>query len=129
MSARRLLLLPLLSLAWSLTAPAGPAGAAELVMFREDGCPYCKEWEEDVGAVYPMTEEAAIAPLRRVDIHDPAPEIELDGAIRYTPTFVLVEDGQEIDRITGYPGEEVFWWMLGGMLERLTPTIHEEDSS
>lgn len=129
MSAQRLVLPPLLVLAWSLTALASAAQAAELIMFREDGCPYCEEWEHDVGAIYPLTDEAGIAPLRRVDIHGPTDEIALDGPIRYTPTFVLVEDGQELDRITGYPGEDMFWWMLDGMLDQVNRTTREEDSS
>lgn len=37
----------------------------------------------------------------------------------YTPTFILLEDGQEVGRIEGYPGEGFFWGLLGKMLEKL----------
>ena len=35
------------------------------------------------------------------------------------PTFVLVEDGRELGRIEGYPGEDFFWGLLGKLLEKL----------
>jgi hypothetical protein len=30
-----------------------------------------------------------------------------------------VEDGREIGRIRGYPGEDFFWGLLGEMIEKL----------
>ena len=38
---------------------------------------------------------------------------------RLTPTFVLVHEGEEVGRLRGYPGDQFFWGLLGGMLERL----------
>lgn len=115
-----LLLLPL----------AGPALAAELLMFREDGCPYCRTWEREIGEVYPRTSEAERAPLRRIDLHEAPPgDVSLDGAIQYTPTFVLVENGEEVDRITGYSSEEAFWGLLGEMLGKLSQDASREDRS
>lgn len=122
----------LLALACLLLSLARMAHAAELVMFREDGCPYCAEWEREVGRIYPLTPEAAQAPLRRIDVGTQRPPgLELDGTIRYTPTFVLVEGGTEIGRITGYPGEESFWSLLGEMLDKLgqKKTPREDDPS
>ena len=47
------------------------------------------------------------APLRTIDLdHDPDPPIAR-SRILYTPTFVLVEDGKEVGRIEGYPGDAV----------------------
>ncbi len=109
---------------------AGAVHAAELLMFREEGCPYCAEWERDIGEVYPRTAEARHAPLQRIDVKGPPPaDVSLDEEIRYTPTFVLVEGGEEIDRIVGYPGEEAFWAVLGEMLERLSQDTPREDRS
>lgn len=99
-------------------------------MFREEGCPYCAQWEREIGEVYPRTAEAKHAPLQRIDVQERLPaEVSLDGEIRYTPTFVLVEGGEEIDRIEGYPGEEAFWALLGRMLERLSQDTPREDRS
>lgn len=121
---------PAAFLALLLLSLASPAQAAELLMFREDGCPYCAEWEREIGDIYSLTAEAERAPLRRVDLHGPPPgDVSLDGEIRYTPTFVLVEDGEEVDRIIGYPSEEAFWGLLGEMLERLSQDKSREDRS
>ena len=42
--------------------------------------------------------------------------------VEYTPTFILVEDGQVIGRIIGYPGESFFWELLSQLLEKLPDT-------
>ncbi|KZM48725.1 transcriptional regulator [Labrenzia sp. OB1] len=107
-------------LVWSL-----PAGAAELIMLEQPGCVWCKRWNEEIGVAYPKTEEGRRAPLRRVDITDTWPE-DLSGIARerLTPTFVLIENGVEIDRLRGYPGEHFFWPLLAGMLEKLPEKIN-----
>jgi hypothetical protein len=100
-----------------------PAGAAELIMLEEDGCPWCERWNEEVGVVYSKTPEGKRAPLRRLDIHEPLPK-KLKFLVKggYTPTFVLVDRGREVGRIRGYPGEDFFWGLLARMLKRLPPT-------
>lgn len=97
-----------------------PAGAAELVMFESPYCEWCERWDEEVGQVYAKTSEARAAPLRRVDIDDDRPA-DLKGlrSIIYTPTFVLMDKGREVGRITGYPGEEFFWGLLQQLLGRV----------
>ena len=94
--------------------------AAELVMFEQAGCEWCERWEADVGVIYSKTEEGRQAPIRRIDIHTKVPDdlkhIRLE---RFTPTFVLIEDGVEIGRIRGYPGEDFFWGLLAQMLKKL----------
>ncbi len=116
---RRKFLPFLLTLALLLAAPFR-AGAAELWMFEEQGCYWCETWLEEIGPVYPKTWESKVAPLRRIDITDPVPEgVSLQRSIQYTPTFVLIENGREIGRIEGYPGEDFFWALLDQMLEKL----------
>lgn len=36
--------------------------------------------------------------------------------VTFTPTFVLLVNGTERNRIEGYPGEDFFWGLLGQML-------------
>lgn len=97
-----------------------PAAAAELVMFEEVGCSWCEEWREVIGPIYPKTAEAARAPLRIVELSDPLPDgLHLKAPVVFTPTFVLVQDGQEVGRIEGYPGEDFFWGLLGQLLTKL----------
>src|SRR5882724_12442434 len=98
---------------------AGMADAAELVMYRRDGCPWCAKWDREIGPIYPKTEFNQRAPLRLINLdHDRDLPIK-HGAIRYTPTFVLVENAKEVGRIEGYPGDEFFWPRLGNLLEAL----------
>ena len=98
----------------------GAADAAELVMYRRDGCPWCAKWDREIGPIYPKTDFSKRAPLRLINLdHDRDLPIA-HGAIRYTPTFVLVENAKEIGRIEGYPGDEFFWPRLSNLLEALT---------
>ena len=99
---------------------AVPAAAAELVMVEQAGCPWCAAFDREIGPIYPKTDEAERAPLRRIDISDPIPEdLELDSRPRVTPTFILVDDGEEVARIEGYPGEDLFWMRLHTLFETL----------
>lgn len=90
--------------------------ALELVMFEQEACEWCEAWNEEISGVYPKTKEGKAAPLRRVDIFDPRPaDLKKVRRINFTPTFVLMDHGEEVGRIQGYPGEDFFW----GMLEQL----------
>lgn len=108
-----------------VTAPA-LAGDLQLLMFERDGCIYCQRWNEQVGPAYPNTPEGAAAPLLRIDIKQALPEgITLTAGRPFlTPTFVLTDDGTEVGRLEGYPGDEFFWFLLDGLLEKTgwTPT-------
>lgn len=107
--------------------PIQGATAAELVMFDSANCSWCRHWDRDVGVGYHNSEEGQRAPLRRVDIGQAAASgIRLARTVTATPTFVLVEDGDEVGRITGYPGAEFFWGQLGGMLAQLRPAEPSE---
>jgi hypothetical protein len=99
---------------------AGVAEAAELLMYRRAGCPWCAAWDRDIGPIYPKTAIGRRIPLRNVDLdRGEAPAIHSRGPIRYTPTFVLVENGREVGRIEGYPGEAFFWGLLEQLAEKL----------
>jgi len=91
-----------------------------LIMFDDEGCPYCDMWKEQIGPIYPKTTESEIAPLMIIDVDDVLPAgITIESAPIYTPTFVLVHDGQEIDRLLGYPGEDFFWFLVDRMISKL----------
>jgi hypothetical protein len=103
-----------------LAAAPPAAEAAELVMFEERGCPWCARFDVEIGPIYGKTEEARRAPLRRVDLDGGMPaELAHLRPVSFTPTFVLLEEGREVGRIQGYPGEMHFWGLLGLLLERL----------
>ena len=97
-----------------------PVKAAELVMLEQDGCVWCERWRAEIGPIYPKTAEGKRAPLRVINIFDPVPDdlrqIRID---RFTPTFVLIDGGVELGRIRGYPGDELFWWLLSNLIKKL----------
>lgn len=98
------------------------ARAGELVVFERPGCAYCQKFERDVMPIYDKTEEGRRAPLRRVDLSAGVPQdMTLALPVRFTPTFVVVEGGREIGRITGYASDEAFWGLLGALTARLAP--------
>jgi hypothetical protein len=96
---------------------ARAASAAELVMFRRNGCSWCAKWDREIGPIYPKTEFNQRAPLRQVNLDHDADVDLVHAPIHYTPTFVLADGGKELGRIEGYPGDEFFWFRLEKLLE------------
>lgn len=121
--SHRLASLPLraaLVMALALLA-AAPARAADLVMVDREGCAYCLLWKKQIGPAYPNTDLGQYAPLIVVNIRDGAPEgVSFARPVIFTPTFILIENGVELDRIEGYAGDEFFWSLLERMLKNNT---------
>jgi thioredoxin-related protein len=108
--------LALLIFALSLTR----ACAAELVMFEQKGCVWCQRFDREIAPAYDKTDEGKRAPLHRLDIAQPIPaELFFIHRERFTPVFVLIDQGREIGRIRGYPGDTFFWGLLANLIERL----------
>lgn len=107
----------LLIFAATSMVPATSRADTELMMAEEAGCIWCAAWNRDIAPIYDKTGEGSAAPLRRVDINGPVPDdITLARSINFTPTFILLIDGEEVSRLEGYPGEDFFWGLLGRML-------------
>jgi len=89
----------------------------QLVMAEEAGCVWCARWDREISEIYPKTSEGKSAPLHRVNIREPLPKgLKFARSLHYTPTFVLMVDGKEVNRIEGYPGEDFFWGLLAQMI-------------
>ena len=100
-----------------VSLPGSVLAETLLVMAEENGCLWCAKWNEEVGGEYPITAEGKAAPLHRVDIHGDMPEgMTFKSRLTFTPTFVLMRDGQELSRLEGYPGEDFFWPLLQRMM-------------
>ena len=99
---------------------AFPAAAVELVMVEQTGCEWCERWNEEIGVFYHKTAEGKYAPLRRVDLYAMPKDLKTKRRVIFTPTFLIVEDGQELVRLEGYPGEDFFWPLLATMLKKFT---------
>jgi len=114
---RSILLLALLS---ALALPVRADAQTQLIMLEQPGCPWCAKFNVEIAPAWPRTAEGMRAPLRRVDITQPwpddLPKLEPE---RFTPTFILINDGKELGRLRGYPGDEFFWFQIGELIDRL----------
>jgi len=110
--------------------PAPSAGAAELVYFGSSSCPVCETWDQEVGEIYPKTEESKTLPLRQHDVHDDKPaDLAFIKGVIFTPTFVAIEDGREIGRIVGYMGDFFFWEQLDGLIKKIPSTSTQNSAA
>ncbi|MCF6321529.1 MAG: transcriptional regulator [Rhizobiaceae bacterium] len=94
--------------------------STELIMVEQEYCEWCEKWHEEIGGIYDKTAEGKRAPVRHVDIYEDKPADLADVELgRFTPTFILMNEGKEVARLRGYPGDEYFWYLLGQMLDKL----------
>jgi thioredoxin-related protein len=98
-------------------APQWSAAETKLLMAEEQGCYWCAKWNEEIAHIYPKTAEGRAAPLERYDLHAETPQADLKQKVRFTPTFILVDDGREVGRLEGYPGQDFFWGLLNQILQ------------
>ena len=87
-----------------------------LFMVDEPGCGYCRKFDAQIGPGYAKTAEGRFAPLVRV--RRKSPELRGYNPVIYTPTFLLVRRGEELGRLTGYPGPEYFYSELDALLAK-----------
>jgi len=104
-----------------LSVSVSLASATELLMFEQVGCVWCAKWNAAIAPVYPKTSEGKFAPLHRIDIDTGSRKgLHLSAPVHYTPTFVVVQNGTELGRVEGYPGEDFFWGLLDKILIKTT---------
>tara|TARA_B100000003_G_scaffold127629_1_gene114467 strand:+ start:455 stop:859 length:405 start_codon:yes stop_codon:yes gene_type:complete len=65
------------------------ARAAELLMVEQQGCYYCLEWKDEIGPIYPKTQEGKFAPIKFIDITEVDEIAGLQRDVVFTPTFIL----------------------------------------
>ena len=106
-----------LTLSVLLTAPVSALAEVRLLMGEQAGCAWCIRWHKEIGPIYPKTEAGRAAPLWTADIREPMPEgVTLKRPSTFTPTFVLLDGGNEVMRLEGYPGEDFFWGLIENAL-------------
>ena len=100
-----------------IDAIAPPASSRELIVFETEGCIYCGLLRRDVLPDYLKSPRAAEVPMRFVDVNQAgALSSALDGPLTIVPTVVLMSEGREVGRITGYTGPEIFFHMIRHLL-------------
>ena len=98
------------------TVWAADSYAVTLIMVDEPGCQYCRKFDVEIGRGYPRTREGHFAPLVRV--RRKSAQLSRFNPVIYTPTFILTRRGEELGRITGYPGAEYFYAELSDLLAK-----------
>lgn len=94
------------------------ASDLRLVMFTSKDCPVCQAWEREIGSVYQKSNYQVALPLTRVNFSaGTSDRMSLQEPISGTPTFIILENGEEVGRILGFTDKEMFWWELSSFLE------------
>jgi hypothetical protein len=98
---------------------AGRAQDLRLLMIEQTGCYYCRVFNRDMAPIYENSREGKIAPLVHAQLRGPLPDgVTLNSLPFVTPTFILIgPDGTEIERLTGFPGEDFFWSYISDMID------------
>jgi hypothetical protein len=92
--------------------PASPT-RMEILVFETERCVYCRIFRRDVVPQYETSQRARIAPIRFVEAKTANHQaLGLDGPITILPTVVVMREGRESGRITGYLGPEPFFHMI-----------------
>lgn len=99
---------------FTASTSAHAAGGVRLIMVERDGCKYCIDWNREIAPKYPKSAEGRFAPLQRVKSGDSA--LKGFNPVIYTPTFLVVRNGEEIGRVTGYAGQMYFYEELDEQL-------------
>ncbi len=91
--------------------------AQELIVLEAPNCIYCSIFRRDVLPGYQKSKRVAELPIRFVDLNDPAfAQLKLTSSVDIVPTVVLMREGREADRISGYTGPEAFFHSVSRML-------------
>jgi hypothetical protein len=100
--------------------------ATELLFFFDPHCGACIKFEKEIVSIYHNTQEAEIAPLVHIQFYKSNGELSeathmagLATPVTVVPSFVLMHEGHETDRIIGYGSDELFWMALNRILENL----------
>jgi thioredoxin-related protein len=100
-----------------LETTAVSASGRELVVFETVDCIYCQLLRRDVLPDYLRSRRAAEVPIRFVDVeHIDLDRLPLASPLTTVPTVVLMSDGYEVGRITGYTGPEHFFHLVSRLL-------------
>jgi thioredoxin-related protein len=91
--------------------------SAELLVFESDNCPYCFIFRRDVAPNYQRSPRARDVPIRYINVRKTdLSTLKLQAPLTMLPTIVLMKNGREVDRISGYMGPEPFFHMVSRLM-------------
>jgi hypothetical protein len=92
----------------------------ELLVVEAEGCSYCPILRRDVEPVYLASPSAQRAKMRFADINVvEGSALVLDSPIYIVPTVLVLQDGKETGRLSGYLGVEDFMRGVSHLLGRI----------
>lgn len=112
----RLLAFGLAIAIWCGTSSFHAAQALELIMFDASWCGICRTFKSEVLPTYDETEIGSKVPIEVVDMTDQdSASFSLSDRVTGVPTFVLIKDGTEVARFSGYSDPSQFYARLESM--------------
>lgn len=92
----------------------------QLIVMEAPGCIYCDLFRRDVLPAYQKSPRAKILPVRFIDVNnlDDA-KLKVSSPVEIVPTFVVMRDDQEIGRIPGYVGPEIFYQSINHLISSI----------
>lgn len=97
---------------------AKPISRLELLVIEVAGCTVCELVRSHIQPAYEASPHARRVPMRYVDITSiDELALGLETRVSTVPTIVLMRDGKELDRISGYTGPTNFFAVLTEMLQ------------
>lgn len=89
------------------------AVSMEVLVFEVENCAYCRVFRRDVAAQYERSKGAKIAPMRFIDARKADVKgLGLTQPLSLVPTVVIMREGRELGRISGYMGPEPFFHLI-----------------
>lgn len=106
-----------------LGQPSPGHAGMRLYVFEIEACGACAQFHAEALKDYWSSERSLTLPLTIVDLNALGTAGQpLRAPIRTVPTFVVMRDGVEIARLTGYPGKTAFEASLAAVLADDPPT-------
>lgn len=92
---------------------------SELLVLEVRNCSVCSLVRQNIQPAYELSPQARDVPMRYVDITSiDELKLGLKSRVDTVPTIVLMRDGREVSRITGYTGPTLFFKALSHMMQR-----------
>lgn len=103
--------------------PVDARADMRLYVFEIEGCEACAQFHSEALQDYWTSETSRSLPLTIVDLNALGTARQpLRSPIRTVPTFVVMRDGIEVARLTGYPGKAAFEAGMAAVLAEHAPT-------
>ncbi len=100
-----------------LTPAASNPTSLELVVFESPRCDYCPLIRSNILPAYQRSSNAKDVPMRFVNLDAvDTNAMGLSTPLRIMPTIVLMNDGAEVDRISGYVAPQMFFHAFSRMI-------------